>query len=352
MPDKKAHNDKATPERNRLRKTDKLIVIGASTGGVPALKILINSLPAGFSTPIIIVWHMPADITGILPEVLNKCSLIPAANGINNELIQRNRIYIAPPDHHILAEGDRIRITKGPKENHFRPAIDPLFRSAAFEFGSRAIGVILSGGLDDGTSGLWAIKEFGGKAIIQDPAEAEVSSMPEHAVNAVETAHVVSIHKMGALLYELSKATIENKKIMPENSNLIKNEINAAMQLSPTPASNTFGEATQYACPECHGVLSAISENNIVRFRCHTGHAYSAESLLKDMSQKTEETLWNALRGFGETVLLLNKEGDNLSALNKPKDAAIFFQKAIAAQEHAAMITDILKKMGGDAAEK
>jgi len=157
-----------------------IIVIGASSGGFEAIRQLVAALPADLDAAIFIVWHMSPDVTGILPQVINRQKTLLATNAVDNEPIANNRIYVAPPDKHLLLDNGIVRVTRGPKENRFRPAVDPLFRSAAYIYGPRVIGIVLSGALDDGTSGLWTIKSRGGIAIVQEPAEAEVPSMPEN----------------------------------------------------------------------------------------------------------------------------------------------------------------------------
>jgi two-component system chemotaxis response regulator CheB len=163
-----------------------IIVIGASSGGVDAISNLVKRLPVDFPAAVFIVWHMAPNLRGFLPQVLNKFGTIESTNAIDNEKISFNHIYVAPPDRHMIIGPDLIRITKGPKENRFRPAVDPLFRSAAQSYGTRVIGIILSGALDDGTAGLWTIKNRGGIAIVQEPADAIVSDMPVNAMNFVK----------------------------------------------------------------------------------------------------------------------------------------------------------------------
>src|SRR3954462_11323909 len=155
-----------------------IIVMGGSAGSFAAFKTIAAGLPADLDASIFIVWHMAPDLRGILPEILNRSGKMKAVEARDRQPIEPGRIYVACPDHHLLIEGDTVRLTRGPKENRFRPAIDPLFRSAAFSFRQRVIGVMLSGSLDDGTSGLWTIKHFGGLAVVQDPVDAEVPSMP------------------------------------------------------------------------------------------------------------------------------------------------------------------------------
>src|SRR5687768_2905429 len=154
--------------------TRNIIVIGASAGGFEAIKKLVSGLPSDLQASVFIVWHMSPDVRGVLPQILNKLETLPAEHAVDKEPIVPNRIYVAQPNFHLLVERGRVRVTKGPKENRFRPAVDPLFRSAAYAYGSRVIGVILTGALDDGTSGLWTIKHLGGMAVVQDPEDAEV----------------------------------------------------------------------------------------------------------------------------------------------------------------------------------
>jgi len=258
-----------------------IIVIGASAGGIEAIKQVIAALPKDLEASIFIVWHMALEVRSILPDVLNALQVLPAAHAIDGETITQGRIYVAPPDHHLILEKDVVRISRGPRENRFRPAVDPLFRSAAFAYGASVIGVILSGALDDGAAGLWAIKQCGGLAVIQDPQDAEVSSMPQKAAEAVKADHIVPASQMGGLLGRLVKEMVPAHT--RKNNKTAVSEIDIAMQKQTF--TNDFGELTPYTCPECHGVLSALQEGDRIRFRCHTGHAFSADTLLASISE-------------------------------------------------------------------
>ena len=205
------YNENKLTEQTVLKDDQKIIVIGASAGGFEAFKTIVKDLPADLNASIFIVWHMAPDIRGILPQVLNRFNTLYAAHAFDKEKIQRGRIYIAPPDHHLIIEEGRVRITRGPKENRFRPAVDPLFRSAAYVYGNRVIGVILSGSLDDGTAGLWAVKHYGGIAIVQDPLDAEVPSMPANAMREVMVDYSVPVSELAGLLTRLSKQKLQNK---------------------------------------------------------------------------------------------------------------------------------------------
>jgi len=317
-----------------------IVVIGASAGGFEAIKLLTATLPPDLDASIFIVWHMSPDITGVLPQVINRQKSILASNAVDNEPIVSNHIYVAPPYHHLLLVEGLVRVTKGPKENRFRPAVDPLFRSAAYAYGPRVVGIVLSGALDDGTSGLWTIKNRGGIAIVQDPNDAEVPSMPENAMQAVDVDYKVSVAKMASLVVKLTaEQVIESKVIDMEEQKKTGLEVRVAMQ---EPALDQgilhLGKLTPYACPECHGVLSAIKDGDIIRYRCHTGHAYSADSLLTSITENIEDSLWGAVRGVEESVILLNNLGDHYAEKNQPKLAAMYFKKAKEAEGRAKMI--------------
>jgi two-component system chemotaxis response regulator CheB len=317
-----------------------IIVIGASAGGFNVLRQVVAGLAPGLDASIFIVWHMSPDIRGVLPDVLNKLGTVPAKVAHDKDPILANQIYVAAPDLHLMVEKDRVRTTRGPKENRFRPAVDPLFRSAAQVFGPRVIGVVLTGALDDGTAGLWAVKHFGGLAVVQDPVDAEFSSMPRHAINAVEVDHIVPAAELGALLTKLCDESIpvETTEAMTSDEN-IKLEVDVALQDNTANKEVLqFGPLSSYTCPECHGVLSAIDEDGRVRYRCHTGHAFSADSLLTLITEKIESSLWSAIRGVEESLLLLNSMGDHYAAMNEPGLAAAYFKKAKEAHERLSIM--------------
>jgi len=306
----------------------RIIVIGASAGGFEALKTIVKGLPPDFDASIFIVWHISPNAPSILPQVLNKFNTIYAAQAYNGEEIKPNRIYVAPPDHHMLVEDGKIRITHGPKENRFRPAVDPLFRSAAYAYGNRVIGVILSGALDDGTAGLWTVKHYGGIAIVQNPMDAEVPSMPENAMRVVNIDHSIGVSELPALLVRLSKEPVnENVNVMKDEQT--KREIEIAAEESALQKNIlNFGVLSPFTCPECHGVLSRLQNDNIIRYRCHTGHAYSVDALMAALTEKIEDSLYNAIRAMDESVMLLNHLGDHYAEANQPKLAALYFKKA------------------------
>ena len=316
-----------------------IVVIGASAGGFEALKHIVSRLPGDLPASVFVVWHMAPDIRGLLPEVLNRVGTLSAAHAVDDETITAGRIYVAPPDHHMLLVNGKLRLSKGPKENRFRPAIDPLFRSAALAYGARVIGVILSGALDDGTAGLWIVKEFGGLTVVQYPADAEVPSMPESAIQAVRVDHVARIGEMAALLTKLVSAPVPESLTPPGDQKRTEEEIKIAMEQNPLEHNvREFGDLTPYTCPECHGVLTAFREGGRLRFRCHTGHGFSADTLLAAITETVEESMWSAVRNIQESVIFLNHMGDHFSEVNQPKLAAMYFRKAKEAEKRGTMI--------------
>lgn len=295
---------KKSQTTNRKDEKLQIVVIGTSAGGLQALIQLVSQLPANFALPILIVQHISADATGsVLLDEMKKCSKLKCAHAVDGNPIVSGHLYIAPSEHHLMVGNDKkILITKGAHENRSRPAIDPLFRSAAIAFGNKVIGIILTGYLNDGTSGLMAIKRCGGICIVQDPEDAQYPDMPKNALNQVKVDYCIPISEMGSILSQLALRKIGKSKPTPKDI-LIESKI-AERVLSDLKSVNALGEQVPFNCPGCGGVLWQINESD-TRFRCHTGHAYTSETLLAEQSNKIEETMWTALRMFEERKNLL-----------------------------------------------
>ena len=305
-----------------------IIVIGASAGGVNALQILVSLLPANIASAVFVVMHTSPDGPGLMPQILNTAGPLLASFGQDGEQFQMGRIYVAPPDHHLLIEAPgTIRVTRGPKENRFRPAIDPLFRSAALAFGARVAGVILTGKLDDGTAGLAAVKRRGGIAIVQDPIEAFAPSMPQSALRHVKVDHCVGLEKMAALLAQLGN---EPKLTNPGTTEVLHMADELAFEVDIASLHNEqdpsailkLGEPSLFTCPDCHGTLVQLREKGPLRFRCHTGHAFTAASLIEALTESGENTLWSALRIMEEKIMLLRDMAKHLHDRQDPGGAA------------------------------
>ncbi len=287
----------------------RVVVIGASAGGVRPLEELVAGLAPGFPVPVLIVLHLSATHRSLLPQILLKAGPLHAVPAADGATLVPGRIYVAIADHHLLIHDGHVRVSKGPKENHFRPAVDVLFRSAAYHFGAGAIGVVMSGSLADGSSGLYAIKRLGGTAIIQDPEEAPYSSMPLSALRRVDVDHVLPATSIGLLLNDLACAPTG-----PEPGDALDYRRAIKVELDVAAADSAYergimeyAEPSAYSCPDCHGVLFRIREGNAHRFRCHTGHAYTTAALIEQCTESIEETLWQAVKTLQETSALLKE---------------------------------------------
>lgn len=307
-----------------------IVVIGASTGSIAALSNLMQNLPLALKAAVFIVLHIPPHAPKQLPEILGKAGQLKTVSPKDGEEIEPGKIYIAPPDHHLILEEGRMVVKKGPSENYFRPSIDVLFRSAAFVYGPRVMGIILSGILDDGTAGLYTIQRFGGLTIVQDPEDAQFPYMPENVLQYVHVDYTVSIAEMLPLIRRLVEQPAPKRTdISAREMKMLEKEIViAAHDNAFEMGIMELGEFTQFTCPECHGALLSLKEGTMVRFRCHTGHAFSASALLAGISSSIEEALVQSLRGLEETIMLLKSIGEWYQKAGNTGGADIFFKKA------------------------
>ena len=325
-----------------------VIVIGASAGGVEALITLVGSLPADLAAAIFLVLHIPAQSPSLLPDILNRAGPLQALHPVDGQAIQYGHIYIAPPDHHLMVEEGIVRIIRGPKENRHRPAIDPLFRSAARTYGTRVVGVILTGSMDDGTAGLLAIKRRGGKTIVQDPQDALFSSMPRSAIAHVEVDHVMPLSDIGPLLVRVVHEQIAEQGSFPVTEDMEIETKLAAMDMRKGQDGENVGTPSVFSCPECGGVLWEVHDGNLLRFRCRVGHAYSVDSVLAGQTEAVEEALWTALKTLEESASLSRRLAHD--ARNEGKDwlAKRFGERVQNAEKHAAVIRQVLAKSSMD----
>jgi two-component system chemotaxis response regulator CheB len=293
----------------------RVVVIGASSGGIEAMKTIARSLPADFPAPVCVVIHTAADSIGMLGGILDRAGPLPAKMAVTGDRLQPGHIYVAPPDHHLLIEPGVLRLTRGPKENRFRPAVDPLFRSVAQVYGPSAVGVVLTGHLDDGTAGLWTIKQLGGVAIVQDPADAMFPEMPSSAVRHVNVDYSVPLADLAPLLVAVVSSPVDERRsvMSPEKREQMDIEVKIAGEHNPLDVNiGKIAEPSPFACPECHGVLLRLKGVEPLRFRCHTGHGYSAPGLVAAVSDSIDEALWSAVRALHEGGMLLQHLGEHL----------------------------------------
>jgi two-component system chemotaxis response regulator CheB len=290
-----------------------IIVIGTSSGGLEALDKLISQLPTDLPASIFIVQHMASENTGAaLLQRLGRHKAFGCKLAKDGEFFKPGRIYIAPPDSHLLVKKTKVMVTKGARENRSRPGIDPLFRSAAVTHASRVIGVILTGMLDDGTAGLIAIQKCGGITVVQDPKDAAYSGMPQSALHNLKVDYCLPISGMGRLLETLTRERPDKNKPIPKD---IRTEAQIAERvLSDVMEVNSLGRQVPYNCPNCGGVLWEMDSPEVPRYRCHTGHSFTLPALLESQSEKIEETLWISLRMFEERKNLQNSTRDPFAA--------------------------------------
>jgi two-component system chemotaxis response regulator CheB len=320
-----------------------IIVIGTSAGGLDALETLISQLPNNLPASIFIVQHIaPEGTLKGLQQRLSSLKKFRCEMAVDGEAFEAGTIYIAPPDRHLLLKKDKILVTKGARENRYRPAIDPLFRTAAVEFGPQVIGVILTGLLDDGTAGIVAVKRCGGTTIVQDPDDAAYPDMPQSALNSEHVDFTVPLSKMGSLIERLVYEEPKGEVPIPSN---IRTEAEIAERVvSNIETLDEIGNRVPYVCPSCGGALWQMQDSGIQRFRCHTGHAYTANALAAEQAEKIEETLWVSLRQFEEKRNLLQnlqqEQGHTKSPYNERIEEVKIHIKRIRDMLHATDIQD------------
>jgi two-component system chemotaxis response regulator CheB len=318
-----------------------IVVIGASAGGIHALIEIIERIPADFSGTIMVVVHTPPTGPAMLPRILERAGKLPASHAQHNDTIVPGTIVVAPPDHHLLVRAGHVELSKGPRENHTRPAVDPLFRSAARAYGSRTIGVVLSGALGDGTAGLMAVKAHGGIALVQDPSDAVVDAMPRSAIKLVDVDAVLPAAELAAEIVRLTR-----QSIIPTGGTAMVDDERAQSIIKTDIAEQALDqrnqELTLFSCPDCGGSLWQVDEGPLLRFHCHVGHAYASESLLALKSEEVEAALWQCVRLLTERatlarqVMARNVSGGNGLRLSRSKD------QILNDEHHADVIRNLL----------
>jgi two-component system chemotaxis response regulator CheB len=301
--------DNPRPELNGATGHD-IIVLGASTGGVEALMAIARDLPADLSAAVFVVLHLSPQSPSHLPEILNRHGRLLALHPQDGEPIHRGRIYVAPPDFHLLVEPGRVRVLRGPRENRHRPAIDPLFRTAAVVYGPRVIGVVLTGALDDGTAGLYSVKQRGGMAVVQDPNDALIGSMPASALEYVDVDYVLPLARIGEKLARLAREPAPAEDEYPV-SHQVRFEADIARMDEATMLSEERpGRLSAFTCPECKGPLWELRDGELAHYRCRSGHSFTGESMLAGQSEYLDEALWAAYNTVIESALMAERLAD------------------------------------------
>lgn len=325
------------------RKSSKLdgcaiVVIGASAGGFDALHRVLEGLPPGLPGALFVVLHTSARSPGVLPSLLNRVSALPAHFPKDHQRIACGLLHVAPPDHHLLVDYEKVRVTRGPRENGFRPAVDALFRTAARAYGPRVIGVVLSGALDDGTAGLLEIKKMGGLAIVQDPEEAAHPGMPQSALRQVKVDYVSRLSQLAALLTRLC-AKVKRAPVPA----LRKRDV-AEAGTDSEAVMEKQGPPSPLTCPECGGSLWEVDRVGVLRFRCHLGHSFTTEALEEQQALKVEAALWTAMRALEERAVLRERMANQARERNWVLPIETYDAQARDARERAAFLRSILMR--------
>lgn len=318
-----------------------IIVIGASAGGVEALMDVVQTLPRDLPAALFVVLHIPPDGPSALPKILSAAGVLPAAHPHDGEPIEHGRIYVAPPDNHLLVEDGCVRVVRGPRENRYRPAVDPLFRSAARAYGPRVIGVVLSGMLDDGSAGMISIASRGGIGVVQEPDDALFPGMPQSAIKNDSPAHIVPVAQIGPLLIRLAR---EPARAVPQEvPRDMDNEVNSAeFDMGAIEDPTKPGTPSVFGCPECGGVLWEMQEGTMLRYRCRVGHAFTADSLMAEQSLHLEAALWAALRGLEEKAALVHRLAERARERSHTMLADRYTEQERDALQHATVLRDLI----------
>lgn len=319
-----------------------IVAIGASAGGLTPLKALLSGLPADLPAAVFVVMHLGP--SSHLPAILDNVTGLKVVAASNGARVEHGRVYVATPDRHLLLHDDHVLLRRGARENLSRPAIDPLFRSAALSFGGRVTGVVLSGALNDGTAGLRAIKAGGGAAVVQDPADAEHADMPKSALRHVEIDHVVPARELAGLLQRLVYEPAAETRDLPTSVRIeaaIAAQEPQAMSIEAQP-----GTLSPFTCPECGGSLWELADGTLLRYRCHVGHAFTSDILLATQAEQIEQRLWALLRTHEERAELVRRLAERERARNRHSLAAQFHGRAEQYEQDAAIVRGLLTGRG------
>jgi two-component system chemotaxis response regulator CheB len=318
-----------------------IVVIGASAGGVEAVASLIEALPRDLAAAVFVVVHFPPHTTSVLPRIITRRGGMAAVHPEDGTPIELGCVYVAPPDRHLLVEQGHVRLVRGPRENGARPALDPLFRSAARAYGARVIGVVLTGNLDDGTAGLMAVKSAGGVVVVQDPDDALYAGMPSSALRHVQADHVVPLSEIAGILVRRVGEPVKPKGAGPvaqqQNREVDISEMDRGALERPRD-----GVPSGYACPECHGALWEVDDDGLLRFRCRVGHAYSFENLLAAQGSSMDAALWAAYRALEERAALTARMGARMQEQGQTSLAERYAEQTHETLQRAELIRCVL----------
>jgi two-component system chemotaxis response regulator CheB len=311
-----------------------IVVIGASAGGVEALRELIDLLPADLPAAVLVVLHV-GRTRSLLPKILQRSSRLPVVHAVDGDPVERGCVYVAPPDQHLLLVDGRLGLSRGPTINGLRPAVDALFQSAARCHGPRVLAIVLTGSGDDGTAGLGDVKRAGGLTVAQDPEEALHPAMPQSAIEFVAVDHVLSLAEIARLIQAEAG---DGRSIQAREAGMARPSL-----AKPSHAKDEKqGRVSSLTCPECHGALWEVDDGGLLRFRCRIGHIYSPDSLLEEQADTVDRALWAALRSLQERAALCRKLARQAVARGHHGSADGFLKRATEIDGHAVVLRDVI----------
>lgn len=322
-----------------------IVVIGGSSGALEALRVVAAGLPPDLEAAVFVVIHTSPNSPGVLDRILSRAGLLPARYAVDGEPIVAGRIYVARADRHLLIGHGRVRLTRGPRENRFRPAVDPLFRTAAAAYGSAVLGVILSGGQDDGATGLGMIKTRGGLAIVQDPADAVAPGMPTAAISHVAADYIVPAADMSAVITRVVRDRIRKEAAMKPGERRDVAEAGA----HDIHRADALGPPSPFTCPDCGGTLWQSQSGELVTFQCHVGHRYAEGSLDAAQAEALDHALWAALRALEESAELRRRMARHAFDRGMKGIGDTCAEQAVESERRALAVRAILMPESGDA---
>lgn len=327
-----------------------ILALGTSAGGFDALRFLAGEFPRDLPASILVVIHLSSQFRSSLDAILSQSGPLPASFAVDGEKFEKGHIYIAPPERHLLVESEHLRLGSGPRENNARPAIDPLFRSVGLCCGSRTIGAVLTGTLGDGAAGLLALKQCGGATVVQDPRDAIFPEMPTTALTRSQPDHVVGLAGMPALFEKLVRQPAGQPTPVPGG---VDYEVNVAKGGPPSMSEmDRIGRRSVLACPDCQGVMWEIEDGDLVRYRCHVGHAYTAELMSLALDENLKRAFGSALRALDERIALARRLERQASSSGRVRLAESWASKARESEQEAAIIRDSIRRTDAIAARE